>query len=97
MCWARTRVLQSYQSRHYQPEKLAFYQLNYSRSVVPIKYRKIIGFTARAVPRESGNPDSTTGESRPLFSMQLHWSVPGLLRSWTVKQTTWFSQLAPEV
>ena len=40
MCWARTRVLQSYQSRHYQPEKLAFYQLNYSRSAGTSNYSK---------------------------------------------------------
>src|SRR5215471_3001727 len=35
--------------------KLAFYQLNYSRSLIRSKYRRVNRFTARAVSRESGN------------------------------------------
>ena len=33
-------------TRDVQLGKLAFYQLNYSRSAIPFKYRRIIGFTA---------------------------------------------------
>lgn len=29
--------------------KLAFYQLNYSRSMIPFKYRRIRAFTARVI------------------------------------------------
>ena len=47
--------------------KLAFYQLNYSRSVIRYKYRRISGIEARAKFDESGNPDSSTGSNIPLF------------------------------
>src|SRR5215831_15628510 len=45
--------------------KLAFYQLNYSRSVIRFKYRRISKAGATVKFGEPGNPDSTTGMNAP--------------------------------
>jgi hypothetical protein len=51
--------------------KLAFYQLNYSRSFIRLKYRRITAFTARVIFRESENPDSTVHPKALCFQSTL--------------------------
>ena len=81
-------------TRDVQLGKLAFYQLNYSRSVIRSKYRRISLIEARAKFDESGNPYSTTGSHSLCF--QLRSAVGPKSTPKLDSKASWFRHLAPK-